>query len=328
MSKDIRIEEYRPEMAAEWDALVAASNNGTLFHTQAFLGYHRGPLAAGFRHLLFRRGDRAVAVLPMGAQGAGDAEGGEEWRSPWGASFGGFATIDRQYTHHRDLVQAFLAQARERGARRLRLTPPPPCYHRQADQALEFALLEAGFRLETRELCQALDLAALPPGDPAAAYAYACDKQVRKALRAGMTAGPWDDIPAFHALLVANRARHGVAPTHSLEDLLSLKARVPEAFHLFGAVQDGALQAATLAFAVSPAGLLNFYTCHREEASGSGAANLVNHQVIAWARQQGFRYYDFGTSTARMVPNEGLIRFKEGFGGGAVLRDTFIWESA
>lgn len=325
MSKDVRIEEYRPELADAWDALVTSSNNGTLFHTQAFLGYHEGKTAEGFRHLLFYRGATLAAVLPLGLDPDSD---GTEWRSPFGASFGGFVTADTQYAHHRDLVGAFLLHAESKGIRRLRVTPPPACYHRHADAALEFLLLKNGFRLDSRELCQAIDLKALP-ADPMSAYTYACDKQIRKAERAGLAVRPMDDLAAFHALLVDNRARHGVVPTHGLEQLLRLRDRIPASFHLFGAyAPDGALAAATLAFAANAKALLNFYTCHRDEAAGTGAANLVNHHVIRWARDAGFGCYDFGTSTLRMEPNEGLIRFKESFGGGAVFRDTYVWEAA
>lgn len=323
MSKDIRIEEYGPEMAPAWDAHVAASNNGTLFHTQAFLGYHEGRTAAGFRHLLFHRGGKLAAVLPMGTDPDGD---GSEWRSPFGASFGGLVTADTGYAHHQDVIAAFLLHAESRGARRMRITPAPACYHRQADAAPEFLLLRNGFRLENRELCQAIDLSALPAGDPSATYAYACQKQIRKAERLGLEVKPMDDLAVFHALLTENRAKHGVSPTHGLEHLVRLRERIPGAFHLFGAYQAGVLEAATLAFAANPKTLLNFYTCHRDEAAGSGAANLVNHHVIRWAREKGFGYYDFGTSSLRMEPNEGLIRFKESFGGGAVLRDTYVWE--
>lgn len=323
MSKDIRIEAYRPEQAAAWDAFVAASNNGTLFHTQAFLGYHEGSTAQGFRHLMFHRGGKLAAVLPLGADPAGD---GREWRSPFGASFGGLVTGDTQFAHHQEMIGALLLHAESQGIRRIRITPAPWCYHRQPDAALDFLLLRNGFRAETRELCQAIDLTALPP-DPSSAYAYACDKQIRKAERLGMEVRPLEDLDAFHAMLVENRARHGVAPTHALDQLTRLRGRIPGAFHLFGAFRGGALEAATLAFAANPRALLNFYTCHRDEASGTGAANLVNHHVIRWAREQGFRYYDFGTSTLRMEPNEGLIRFKESFGGGAVLRDAFLWEA-
>jgi lipid II:glycine glycyltransferase (peptidoglycan interpeptide bridge formation enzyme) len=56
--------------------------------------------------------------------------------------------------------------------------------------------------------------------------------------------------------------------------------------------------------------------------------NLLNHAALGWARDNGFRHYDFGTSSIDMRENEGLIRFKAGFGGGSHFRDTYVWDAA
>src|SRR5690606_16829293 len=191
----------------------------------------------------------------------------------------------------------------------------------------EFCLLRSGFVLASRELCQAVDLRALP-SDSVVTYAYACAKQVRKAGRLGVEVRPTSDLPAFHAILTANRLRHGVAPTHSLDDLFRLRDRIPEAFFLLGAYRQGGLEGGLLGFAANPRVFLNFYTCRRDEAGGLGVDNLLNHAAILLARERGHHYYDFGTSSLRMQPNEGLIRFKESFGGGSILRDTYMWEAS
>ena len=320
MAAGIRIVPYRPALAGDWDAFVAASNNGTVFHRQAFLGYHRGSLADGFRHLLFYRGEKLAAVLPLGTAGDGEA------RSPWGASFGGPVTADSAYAHQAGLVEALLAHARAEGLRRLLITPAPWPYHRHADASLEFCLLRAGFRLENRDLCNVIDLSLLGAGDPPDTFSYACDKQIRKARREGLTARASDDLETFHAILVENRRKHGTRPTHDLEDLRRLRAALGPDLALFAAYRGGTMEAGVLCFAANARVALNFYSAHREESAASGANNLANWQTMAWARERGFRYYDFGTSSLRMDPNDGLIRFKESFGPGGALRDTFRWE--
>lgn len=322
--KEIRIEAYRPEGAGDWDAFVEGSNNGTLFHKQSFLAYHGPGRAQGFRHLLFYRGDRLAAVLPMGVGREGAMATA---RSPEGASFGGLVTAGAEYAEHRDLVEALVEYLRQHGIGRMTLTPPPAAYHLRPDGGMEFCLLRAGFTLAARNLCQAVDLAALAGRDPLESYTYACNKQVRKALREGIEVRPTRDWEAFHPVLEENRRKHGVKPTHSLEDLRRLDALVPEALHLFGAFRGETLIGGVLCFAANPRLLLNFYTCHREEDAGTGVSNLLNHEAITWARDRGFRTYDFGTSSLAMEPNEGLIRFKESFGGGSLLRDTYIWEA-
>lgn len=321
MSKDLKIVPYRPDLTDVWDNFVANSNNGTVFHRQAFLGYHDEAAAKNFRHLLFYQGDELVALLP-----AGVTEG--SLNSPTGASFGGFVTNDLQHAYQEDLLDGLLGFAREQSLSKIKMTPAPFPYHQIPNAALEFALLRKNFVVSNRDLCQVIDLRALAGQDPLSTYSYACSKQVRKALRAGIEVKTNPELGAFHAILTANRARHNAVPTHSLAQLESLSLRIPEAFHLFGAYQGEELLAGMLCFAANPKVLLNFYSCHREEFSGTGSANLLIHYGIDWARQRGFHYYDFGTSSIRMQPNPGLIRFKESFGGGSFLRDTYLWEAS
>ncbi len=348
MAKEIRIVPYRPDLAATWDAFVEASNNGTLFHKQAFLAYHGEAMARGFHHLLFYKGDELVAVLPAGmARDKGVVESvGDTFHSPYGSSFGGFVTAGNGFARDADLVAALVGHARERSCRHIRITPPPACYPLLPEAGLDFALLKSGFTLANRDLCQVVDLRAMQGRDPLETYTYACNKQVRKAMREGITVRMDPDLADFHAILVANRARHNAVPTHSLEDLRKLADLVPGAFRLFGAYRDRTgdgksesgnagepvgrpeerLIAGMLCFVANPRVLLNFYSCHLEGEAQTGVANLLIHHGIDWARQHGFHYYDFGTSSIRMQPNEGLIRFKESFGGGSILRDTFTSE--
>jgi hypothetical protein len=332
MAKDLHIVPYRPDLAQAWDAFVDASSNGTLFHKQAFLAYHGLALAHAFRHLLFYKGEELVAVLPAGVvRDTGAVETtGDTLRSPYGSSFGGFVTAGNGYARDAALVEALVRYARENSLRQIKLTSAPACYPTVPEAGLEFALLKSGFTLANRDICQVVDVRseALKGRDPLETYSYACNKQVRKAMREGVSVRMDPDLAAFHAILTANRAKHNVVPTHSLEDLRKLSALVPGAFHLFGAYRGEKLIAGMLCFAANARVLLNFYSCHLDGEAQTGVANLLIHHGIDWARQRGFHYYDFGTSSIRMQPNEGLIRFKESFGGGSVLRDTYEWEAS
>ncbi len=320
MSKDLCIVPYRPELAELWDTFVENSNNGTLFHRQGFLRYHGEAMAPAFQHLLFYQGEELVALLP-----AGLSEG--SLHSPTGSSYGGFVTAGNNHAVYVALVDALLGFALEQSLSSIKITPAPFPYQSIPDAGLEFALLRKSFTLTNRDLCQIIDIRALAGQDPLSTYSYASSKQVRKAMRSEIKVKTSPDLGAFHAILTANRGRHNAVPTHSLTQLERLSRLVPDAFHLFGAYQEEELIAGMLCFAANPKVLLNFYSCHREEFSGTGSANLLIHHGIDWARQRGFHYYDFGTSSIRMQPNDGLIRFKESFGGGSIMRDTYLWEA-
>lgn len=324
MAKDIRIVVHTPDLDGVWDAFVDRSNNGTLFHRQAFLSYHGKKIAKQFEHLLFYRGETLTAVLPMGWM---DENGIRGCRSPYGASFGGLVTLEPHHAETDELILAFLSHAKENGVKNITITPPPAIYHQRLDANLEFSLLRNGFKVVTRELCQVVDLRRNANLDLLETYAYSCDKQIRKAIKLGLSVRRTENVEGFHAMLEVNRRKHGVMPTHSLEDLRNLFAKQPESMILFGAYRGEVLEAGLLAMVAQRKVLLNFYTCSREEAQGTGADNLINHEALLWARAHDFHYYDFGTSSLGMQPNLGLIRFKESFGSGSILRDTYRWQA-
>lgn len=319
MTAPLRIESYSPEWAERWDAFAAAADGSTLFHSQNFLAYHGPARASRFAHRLFLRGDALAGVLPLGVEGSAAV-------SPFGASFGGPLLGRATYAETAAAVDALVAHARAQGWRSLRLTPAPAVYRAAPDAYAEFALLKRGFRLAGRELCQGLPLGQSGE-DPLAGYDYACRKAIRKAEREGVETGPLDDIGAFHAILAESRARLGAAPTHTAAELGDLRKRLGGAFVLFGAFRSGELLGGLLGFAANARVFLNFYTCSRAEARELRVDNLLNHAAIAWARDRKFAYYDFGTSSIGMRENEGLIRFKESFGGGSHFRDTYLWEA-
>jgi hypothetical protein len=323
MTAALRIAPYEPGWADRWDAFSADANNATIFHSQNFLAYHGQAKAGRFAHLLFLRGDNPAAVMPLGV----DAAAGEA-QSPWGASFGG-PVLPRQtsYAEADEVAEAFLTYARAQGWRRVRITPAPAVYHAVPDAYLEFALLKRGFRLAKRELCQGVSL--VPAGeDPLAGYDYACRKAIRKAGREGVEVRPTEDIELFHAILAESRARLGAVPTHTAAELANLRERIGKAFVLFGAYRGDELLGGLLGFSANARVFLNFYTCSRAESREIRVDNLLNHAALGWARDNGFKYYDFGTSSLDMRENEGLIRFKAGFGGGSHFRDTYVWDAA
>ena len=91
---------YSDEWKEEWDRFVLESNNGTMFHLQKFLDYHR-PGKFKFNHLIFLEKDNIKAVLP----GALTPDG--LFESPVGASYGSIVTKDIKFAETMEIVSAF-----------------------------------------------------------------------------------------------------------------------------------------------------------------------------------------------------------------------------
>jgi lipid II:glycine glycyltransferase (peptidoglycan interpeptide bridge formation enzyme) len=147
---------------------------------------------------------------------------------------------------------------------------------------------------------------------------------VRKAIKSGVTIRESDDWPAFYTLLQHNlKIRHNVQPTHTLKELVQLKALFPNKIRLFGAYWADKLVAGVVNFEVNRDVVLAFYISHSEEYQHLRAVNLLFYEIIKWCNQNTFKYLDFGIFTVNMEPNFGLGRFKENFGASGVFRDTF-----
>ena len=115
-------------------------------HDLDFLAYHP-PGKYDFRHLVALRGSRIDAVIP----GVVSADG--VFVSPAGASIGGPAlrkSIPVEACLH--LVEALQRYCKSTGWRGIEVTLPPPIYHDEPDQAIEFALYVKGFQLVHRSM--------------------------------------------------------------------------------------------------------------------------------------------------------------------------------
>ncbi|NOZ74433.1 MAG: GNAT family N-acetyltransferase, partial [FCB group bacterium] len=90
-------------------------------------------------------------------------------------------------------------------------------------------------------------------------------RAVRKAEKSGVIVRESDDFAAFYTILKNNlRIRHGVEPTHTLEELLRLKALFPDDIRLFGAFLEDRMIAGVVNFICNQDVVLAFYISHDE----------------------------------------------------------------
>lgn len=304
----------------EWEAFLDGPTDGTLFHRLRFLEYHP---ADRFRvHALKARDDgRLVAVIPL-AEGEGESRGG--LGSPYGGSFGGFATAPGLGVEGGTaLVDALVAYAREGGFPALWISSRPAPYRIHGD-AVEFALAAHGARVAHREITHIADLTGTE--DELQARVRGTSRRgARKAERLGTTVrdGDVSDLGAFHALLAADRARLGAVPTHALADLEFLFRARPRDFVLLLAENAGVPVGAILLFLATPRAALSFYTARADVPAAERCMNLLTEHALLRCRALGCSLLDYGTSSIGGVVNPGLAGFKEGFGGLPWVRETW-----
>lgn len=313
----IEVVEYAPSWADRWDAFVRESNNGTIFHLQKFLGYHERSF--DWNHLLFLQRGSIVALLPA-------ARMGTTLESPIGASYGSFVTNDIPFGLGVEIVDAFAQHCRERKVERTLLTPPPFIYSQTASHNIDYALAYRGFQFDKHYISHAIPLAG---ATSLQTYGSTARRYVRKYLREQeISVSPSTDLDAFYPILLKNKQKHGVTPTHSLAELNKLRELFPEDIRLFLVTRKGKPIAGSLVFVCNQRVALCFYNMLLYEYEHYHPIHALMHEVIRWATASGFAWLDLGVSqdTAAedpMTPAMSLIRFKEQFHAHGVLRSTW-----
>ena len=314
----IEIVEYKPEWKDRWDEFVLRSNNGTMFHLQRFLGYHL-ERKFDWNHLLFRQKGELIAVLPA-------ARMGSTLESPIGASYGSFVTPDLSFETSLELVDAFSEYCRSQGLERTLLTPAPFIYQISLSQNIDYALAYRGFEYDKHYISHAI-----PLNDPEYLnnFQSTARRYIRKYLREReVTVELSTDFDAFYPILLKNKQRHDVTPTHSLEEIKRLHKLFPKQVVLFMVKRNTRPVAGSLVFVCNSRVVLCFYNMLLYEYEKYNPIHAVMYEVVKWATQNHFAWVDIGVSqdthaANQMTPAMSLIRFKEKFNARGVLRSTF-----
>ena len=205
---------------------------------------------------------------------------------------------------------------------RIRITLPPTLYQRRLSNYMDFAFFKQNFYYVKRDITSILFLEESLE-TTVEKFRSSHRRAVRKANEKGVLVRQSNDFDSFYRILEKNlNIRHGVTPTHSLEELKHIHELFPDKINLFAAYIDDTMVAGVVNFLVNNHVVLAFYISHDENYAEYRAVNLLFYSIFDWAVQSHFKIYDFGTFTVDEEPNMGLGRFKENFGASGIFRDT------
>lgn len=310
---------------AEWEEFWQTAMNGTVFSSLKFLSYH--PVERfNSHHVVFRRKGNIVGLFPAAV--IDDKDHGKCWVSHPGASYGGPVWSPQlKYHHIISMIESLEIHAKEQGFDQIRMTLPPIIYNDYHDQSLDFALAGSGFEVIRSELSQAARLD-FDEDQLLDSFVNKTRTAFRKAEREGlkfrMIQKPNEkELDRFWEILVENRAGLGVVPAHSREEIENLHKLIPERLMLAVIEHDGKIISTIWNFVCNRYTLLEFYMAHLDKYQHLRPVPYLIYKSMLWAREQGFRYLDFGISSIWSKPTWGLLRFKENFRARHYLRLTY-----
>ncbi|MBA64783.1 MAG: GNAT family N-acetyltransferase [Candidatus Marinimicrobia bacterium] len=303
-----------------WDRFVKASNNGTIFHLRRFLSYH--PKNRFVDHSIeFYKKRTLFSVFPAAEL---NINGKNLLVSHPGSTVGSFVVPERiSFSDSLVLVELLINYSIKNKLGGIRLTIPPVLYQNRASNYIDYALLRNGFKYLKREITSTLFIendvkSNLSKFKPSHARA------VRKAMESGVEIKISQDVKSFYDILQENlKIRHGVSPTHTVQEINDLINLFPNSINIFGAFYKGEMIAGVLNFVIKDDVVLAFYISHKEKSQELRPLNLLFYSILEWCVKEKIKVYDFGIFTVNGEPNMGLGRFKENFGASGMFRDTF-----
>ena len=309
------IERYTPAAAAEWDAFVDASRNGTFLHRRAYMDYHASRFPD--RSLMVRDASgRLLAVLPAHVDATGTVLASHN-----GLSYGGWLVAPRRVTAAvmLDIFGLLVARMRAEGLTELIYRPVPHIYHRQPAEEDLYALWRMGATVIATGASSTIDLQAPSLLDRNSHNA------INRAARSDVLIAPSEAWAEFWGLLTAVlEARHEVKPVHSLDEMNLLRSRFPENIRLYAATRAGSLLAGMVVYCTGRV-VHSQYIAAGEEARRERLLPALYHHVITAAAASGARYFDFGISTEQggLVLNDNLDIHKSQAGGRTTITQAF-----
>ncbi|MDJ0838806.1 MAG: GNAT family N-acetyltransferase [Acidobacteriota bacterium] len=310
---------YTPQHAAVWDELVDASVNGTFLHSRKFLAYH-GDRFQDRSLLIYDARENLCAVLPA----ALDPTDPQTVVSHPGATYGGLIHAGNLTGNaFAESFDAVLKHYRRAGLQELCYKAVPHIYHRVPAMEDLYHLFRRDAVCYRRDLSACVDLQNRLP------LHQMRRRGIRKAGRSDIDiAENIDRLPRFWHILGENLAeRHGAKPVHSLEEIQGLIQSFPRQMELACAVFEGDVVAGCLLFK-TPVTTHCQYIASTAEGRSGRALDLLFETLIRREQMAGKRYFNFGISTENQGRdlNDGLHRFKNGFGGGTITHEFFRLE--
>ncbi|CAD0353975.1 GNAT family N-acetyltransferase [Xanthomonas sp. WHRI 8391] len=302
---------YAASDAPAWDALVTSSRNGNLLHRRGYMDYHADRFVDA--SLLVERGGEVVAVFPASVHG-------DCVSSHAGLTYAGLlSSMALRAGATLQVLEQIAAHYRARAVGQIVYKPVPHVFHAYPAEEDLYALHRLGAQLFRRDLSSVIALR-----EP---FAFSAERRrsLVKARKAGVQIQTGTQLEAFHALLTQVLQRHGVAPTHRLDELQLLHSRFPQQIVLHEARAEGQLVAAALVLDFGRS-VHTQYLAVSERGRQLDALSLLLAELITEVYAQR-HYFSFGISTEQggQVLNDGLVEQKERFGARAVVQDFYRW---
>lgn len=307
------IKRYTSQDQTIWDQYVSKARNATFLFYRDYMDYHSNRFHD--YSLMFFKNGRLHSLLP--AHSSDDT-----FFSHLGLTYGGLIMdINVTIAETCQLFECLNNYLRLKGFRHVQYKAIPWIYHQVPSEEDLYALFwKCGAKLSTRNVGTTIFI------QQNLKWRRNHLRQLKKAYLNGITVQRGADIAEFWPVLEQHLwQRYQSKPVHSLAEMQLLQSRFPNNIIQYNAYKEGHIVGGITIY-------LSHNVVHAQYSSGNaegmalGAMEII-YDKIMHEDYPNYAYLDLGSSTEQecSIINEGLISFKEGYGGRAVVYDTYEW---
>ena len=315
----ITIEKYNHKMLNIWDDFIYHSNNGTIFHTRKFLGYHIERCFTDFSLMFYFR-NKLVCVLPA-------AVTQKDLFSHPGASFGGLIIKEKtSFQVSQKIIKSLIDYCKQK-FNSIIIINTPSIYNNVFDESLNYLLLLNNFKYHENYISHFVKI------NKCSNVSSLLNKRKKRYVEGliknkQFLISPSSNLEEFYKILLESKLSFGIKPTHSLAELKKLINVFPQHIKLFLSKDGDIVVGGVLVVYTSPKTCLVFYNAIKNKYKKSQLAALQLYFCMQQAQRDNISIVDFGVSHEPqkknpLSPKASLIQFKEQFGAHGVSRNIY-----
>lgn len=313
------------DIASDIEWLEFLRNQYNIFFDSNFLVYNdKFGKNIKWHHLKFKHTEsNKILAIMIGCEK--EINGQNTYVSSDGVSFGGFLWKKRgDVIDYLQIIDSYKEYLRKNNFQKAVLRCFPFLYNHIPNEENEYALIHEGFNISFYAITNIIDLDDFEFKNISDSKKRSINKSKSK-----MKIIPIDEFEnkdaflKYYNVLLNDRDLKDVLPTHNQEELFFLHQQFPSQIKFFSAEIDGKTTGICILFCINSRIVLNFYLAQDENYKEFGVAEYILYESIQWAKNNGYKYYDIGTSNIGNKLSEGLFAFKKRFLANGYLRKTF-----
>lgn len=311
----MRILPYDDQLKNQWDRFVLDSKNGTFLLLRDYMDYHKARFTDA--SLLILEDNEILAILPACRQE-------DVLISHQGLTYGGFITNQKMTQPLMlNIFKLILNYFLENGISSLIYKTIPNIYHRGPADEDKYALFFFDASLKRRDVLTVVD------------HTYSIDFQnrrkrtLKKAVQLNFNVKQITDYRKYWDILERNlNEKYATSPVHTVAEISMLAENFPNNIKLFGCYHKDELLAGIVVYETDLVAHFQYISAN-SQGKESGALDWLFKTLIQDI-YKAKKYIDFGISNENdgRYLNQGLIDYKEGFGGRSFIHDHYQLNTA